>query len=190
MEILKQVMIFTKNILILHKNSKIRIVNNKINIHLGEIFINQKKNKKRIGNKHTKIKRIITRNNIKKKRKKNRKKERNLGMVDIQEVKRIFLENIIMVINKILRNKQGIKMLKKVNFGMIGNQNQLLILMIQKILIMIQYLISINLENIRRKNKNNTKNMKLGRIQILMMKIEDLKAKQMYFKMDGKAGFI
>ena len=107
MEILKRVMIFIKNILISHLLSRIiKIVQRKIGIHHGEIFIIlklkiQKSGKRLIKNKKKNKKVII---------KKKKKKEKSLGMEVIHKKKKIFLENIIMEIKKILKKMQEIKM--------------------------------------------------------------------------------
>ena len=109
MEILKQAMIFIKNILISHHNKIIKIAQRKISIHLGEIFIihnlkiqisgsrlikNRKNNNKRNKNKMV--------------NKKKKKKEKSLGMEDIHKKKKIFLKSIIMG-NKGLKKMLEIK---------------------------------------------------------------------------------
>ena len=106
MEILKRVMIFIKNILISHLSRIIKIAQRKISIHLGEIFIILKlkiqKSGRRLIKNRNKNKKVIT--------KKKKKKEKSLGMEDIHKKKKIFLENIIMEIKKILKKIQEIKM--------------------------------------------------------------------------------
>lgn len=106
MEILKRVMIFIKNILISHISRIIKIAQRKISIHLGEIFIILKlkiqKSGRRLIKNRNRNKKVIT--------KKKKKKEKSLGMEDIHKKKKIFLENIIMEIKRILKKMQEIKM--------------------------------------------------------------------------------
>jgi hypothetical protein len=73
---------------------------------------------------------------------------------------------------------------------MIGNQNLHQILKTLKTLIRIQCSININLENLRKKRKNNIKNMNLERIQISTNKIEGHMRGQICLVKDGKLGSI
>jgi hypothetical protein len=73
---------------------------------------------------------------------------------------------------------------------MIGNQNQHQILKILKTLIKIQCLINLNLENLRKKRKNNTKNTSLEKIQTSTNKIEEHMQGQICLVLDGKHGGI
>ena len=73
---------------------------------------------------------------------------------------------------------------------MIGNQNQHLILKILKTLIKIQCSINLNLENLRKKRKNNTKNTSLEKTQTSTNKIEEHMQGQICLVPDGKHGGI
>ena len=73
---------------------------------------------------------------------------------------------------------------------MIGNQNLLQILKIQKISIKNQFLTNTNLENSRKKKKKNIKNMSLKKTQISMSKTEVHMQDQIYSDKDGKLGLI
>jgi hypothetical protein len=110
MEILRQVKIFIKSILILHHSKKVIKAQRKINILHGEIFMGHSLVIKINGSNHIKKRNNNKKNKIKNKNKKENKKGRSHGMVVILKKKKIFLENIIMVINKILKKMLEIKM--------------------------------------------------------------------------------
>ena len=105
MEISKQVMIFIKNIQISNLSKIAKIAQRKISIHLGEIFIKLRVKVQKNGRILIKNKK----NNKSKKIKKKKKKEKSLGTEDILKKKKIFLENIIMEIRKILKKMLEIK---------------------------------------------------------------------------------
>jgi len=188
MGILRLAMIFIKSIQILHHSNQIIKAQRKINIHHGEIFMGHTLVLK-INGSNLIMKRNSNKDNkIKNKNKVKRKKERNHGMEDIHKKKKIFSENIIMVIIPILKNKQEIKMLNMDNIGMIGNLNQLQILKIQKISIKNLYSTNTNLENLKKKKKNNIKNMNLEETQISMSKTEERMQGQIYLDKAGNPG--
>ena len=105
MEISKQVMIFIKNIQISNLSKIAKIAQRKISIHLGEIFIKLRVKVQKSGRILIKNKK----NSKSKKIKKKKKKEKSHGTEDILKKKKIFLENIIMEIRKILKKMLEIK---------------------------------------------------------------------------------